>query len=58
MDKRFISERGRLIFGILKIADLLKINGLLLTVYIEKALNSVDHQFSINVLKTFRLEKK
>ena len=56
--KRFISQRGRLIFEILEIADLLKISGLLLTAYIEKAFNSVDHQFLINVLKTFRLEKK
>ena len=43
--KRFISERGRLICDILEITDILKIKGLLLTVDIEKASDSVDHQF-------------
>ena len=33
--------------------DPLKIKGLQLTVDIEKAFDSVDHQFLINVLKTF-----
>ena len=57
MDKRFISEEGRLISVISEITDLLKIKGLLLTVDIEKTFDSVDHQFLINVLKTFGLEK-
>ena len=38
--------------------DPLKIKGLQLTVDIEKAFDSVDHQFLINVLKTFGFEKK
>ena len=51
--KRFISKGGRLISDILEVMDLLKIKCLLLTVDIEKAFDSVDHQFSITVLKTF-----
>ena len=42
---------------ILEIMDLLKIKGLLLTVDIEKAFDSVDHQFLINMLKALRFEK-
>ena len=57
MDKIFRSERDRLIFDILEIADRLKIKGLLLTVDIKKAFDSVDHQDFINVLKTFRFDK-
>ena len=57
MDKIFRSERDRLIFDILEIADRLKIKGLLLTVDIKKAFDSVDHQDLINVLKTFRFDK-
>ena len=58
VDKIFRSERDRLIFDILEIADHLKIKGLLLTVDIKKAFDSVDHQDLINVLKTFRFDKK
>ena len=57
MDKRFISEEGRLIPDILEITDLIKIKGLLLTIDIEKAFDYVDHQFLISVLKTFGFEK-
>ena len=37
-----------MIFDILEITDCFKIKGLLLTVDIEKAFDSVDHQFLIN----------
>ena len=57
MSKRFISEGGPLISDILVITILLKIKGLLLTVDIEKAFDSVDHQFLNNELKTFGFEK-
>ena len=57
VDKRFISEGGRLISDILQIKDLLKIKGLLLTLDIEKAFHSVGYQFLINILKTFGFEK-
>ena len=55
--KKIISKGGRLISDILEITDLLKIKSLLLTVDTEKAFDSVDHQFLINVLKTFGFEK-
>ena len=57
MDKKFISKGGRLIYDILEITDLLKIKGSLLAIDIENAFDSVDHQFLVNVLKTFRFEK-
>ena len=57
MDKKFISKGGRLIYDILEITNLLKIKGSLLTIDIENAFDSVDHQFLVNVLKTFRFEK-
>ena len=57
MDKKFINKGGRLIYYILEITDLLKIKDSLLTVDIENAFDSVDHQFLVNVLKTFRFEK-
>ena len=57
VDKKFITEGRPLISDILEITDLLKIKGLLLTVDIEKAFDSVDHQFLINLLKTFGFEK-
>ena len=57
LDKRFISKGGRLISDILEITDLLKIKSLLVTVDIEKAFYSVDHQFLINVLKSSGFEK-
>ena len=56
MDKRFISKGGRLISGILEITDLLKIKGLLLTVDIVKAFDSVDYHVLIDLLKTFGFE--
>ena len=46
-----------MIYYILEITDLLKIKDSLLTVDIENAFDSVDHQFLVNVLKTFRFEK-
>ena len=46
-----------MISEILEITDVLKIKGLLLTVDIEKAFYSVDHQFLINVLKSSGFEK-
>ena len=56
VDKRFISEGGRLISGILEITDLLKTKGLLLTVDIVKAFDSVDYHVLIDLLKTFGFE--
>ena len=47
-----------MIVDILEMIDSLKFKGLLLTVDIEKAFNAVDHQFLVNVLKSFGFEKK
>ena len=44
---------GRLISEILEIMGLLKTKGLLLMVDIEKVFDPPNHQFLINVLKTF-----
>ena len=59
IDKRFIREGDRPISDILELTDLLKIEGLLLTVDIDigKAFDSANHQFLLNVLKTFGFEK-
>ena len=51
MDKRFISKGGRLISDILE-DQKFAING-----KYRKAVDSVDHQFLINALKTFGFEK-
>ena len=45
-DKRYISEGGRLISDVLQISDVLKLNGRLVTVDIQKAFDfAVNHQF-------------
>ena len=51
VDGRFIAEDGRLIADVLKITDVLKLNGMLVTVVIQKAFDSVDLQFLILALK-------
>ena len=48
---RFISESGRLISDILEITNSLDIEGILMTVDIEKAFDSVNHPFLMCVLK-------
>ena len=40
---RFIAEGGRLIADVLKSTDVLKLNGMLVTVVIQKAFDSVNH---------------
>ena len=45
LNGRFIDEGGRLICDIFEVSDLLKLKGLLLTVDIEKAFDSVNHNF-------------
>ena len=54
---RFISEGGRLITDILEITDILQIEGLLMTIDIEKAFDSVNHCFLIAVLEHFGFGK-
>ena len=57
VDGRIISESGRLISDILEITDLSKQNGILLTIDIEKAFDSVNHAFLISVLEKYGFGK-
>ena len=57
VDGRIISESGRLISDILEITDLCKQNGILLTIDIEKAFDSVNHAFLISVLEKYGFGK-
>ena len=53
VEGRFISEGGRLFPDILQVINFLKLRGLLVTVDIEKAFDSVNHLFLITALKEF-----
>ena len=53
LNNRFISQGGRLISDIIEIADLLEIEGILLTVDIEKAFDSVNHLFLVSALEKY-----
>ena len=48
-----ISETGRLISDVIEICDILDIPGNLVTMDIEKAFDSLDHDFLLSVLKKF-----
>ena len=50
LNGRSISEGRRLISDIFEVSDLLKLKGLLLTIDIENALDSVNHNFLLKVL--------
>ena len=50
---RFISESGRLISDILEIAKKLAVEGFLVIIDIEKAFDSVNHCFLLQILKKF-----
>ena len=45
---RFITEGGRLISDLLEISDMLKLDGLLAIIDIQKVFDSVDHSFLIS----------
>ena len=53
VENRFIGESGRLIADIIEITDVINKEGLLVTMDIEKAFDSLDHTFVISVLKKF-----
>ena len=53
ISNRFISESGRLISDVLQSTNSLDIEGILMTVDIENALDSINHTFLIFVLKKF-----
>ena len=49
VDGRFISEGEFLIADVLQITDVLILNGMLVTVDIQKVFDSVNHQFLSSV---------
>ena len=49
--ERFIGESSRLIDDVIKVCDIQKISGYLLTVDFEKAFDSLNHKFLIAVLR-------
>ena len=50
---RCISESGRLISDVIEMCDILDISGYLVTMDIEKAFHTLDHDFLLFVLKKF-----
>ena len=53
LDNRFINEGGRLISDIVDITYSLQFEGILLTVEMEKAFESVNHLFKISALGNY-----
>ena len=53
VENRFIGESGRLIVDILETCDSEKLEGLLLAIDIEKAFDSLEHDFLIAVLEKY-----
>ena len=53
VDRRFNNEGGRLIADVLQITGVLKLNGMLVTIDIQKAFDSVNHQFLTLALKIY-----
>ena len=51
MNERFIGESDRLIDDVLKVCDMQKLSGYLLTVDFEKIFDSLNHNFLIAVRK-------
>ena len=57
VDKRFISKGGRLIADSLQPTDVLKLSGMLVTIDIQKAFDSVNHKFLNLSLKRYGFGK-
>ena len=53
VNERFIGESGRLIDDVIKVCDIQKISGYLLTADFERAFDSLNHEFLIAVLKRY-----
>ena len=51
--KRFISESGWVISDIFEIANTLALEGFLVTVYMEKAFDSINHCFLLQIPEKF-----
>ena len=52
---RFISESGRLISDVIEMCDILDFSGYLVTMDIQKAIDSLDRDFILSALKKFGL---
>ena len=57
VEGRFIREGRRLFSNILQVTDFLNLRGLVVTVYIQKAFDSVNHLFLKTALKKFGFGK-
>ena len=57
VNKRFIDESSHLIDDVIKVCDIQKISGYLLTVDFRKAFDSLNHKFLIEVLKKYGFGK-
>ena len=53
MKYRYVSESGRLIYGVVETASILNKKGFLVTVDIKKAFDSVDHSFLLAFLQKY-----
>ena len=53
VNERFTCETGRLVDDVIKVCDIHKISGYLLTVDFEKAFDSLNHKFLIAGLKKY-----
>ena len=58
VENRFIGESGRLIADILDITETLNLPGFLVTIDIEKAFDSVNHNFLITALEKYGFGKE
>ena len=54
VDGRFISEGGCLIADVMQTTDMLKLSGMLVTIDVQKAFDSVNHQLLTLALKRYR----
>ena len=57
MKNRCLSKSGRLISDVTEMCDILDFLGFLVTIEIEKAFDSLDHDFLLSVLKKLVLVK-
>ena len=53
VNERFIGESDRLIDDVIKVCNIKKISGYLLTVDFEKTFDSLNHKFLIEILKKY-----
>ena len=56
-DTLVIGESGRLISDVIGISELKKLEGFLVTMAIEKAIDSLDHNFLISKLEKYDFRK-